>query len=427
MSRLIEQLSLRIRISVKRPKSTNHNIAMINSTLGRLAGSLIGLIVVATPAYAAATDITPLPQAVTNNAIALVQSDKHTYLLSFMGLGKAKDYQAVHNKAWALNLNTPNAQWQTIKPVPHIAPLAGRLASIAIGINDKAYVFGGYTVADNHDEISTIDNYQYSIKTNQYTRITDMPVAVDDTTAVAYQQRYIYLFGGWHNDGNVNLVQVYDTQTNTWAQASPIPAPAVFGQAVGMVGNQLVLCDGVKVQANINARHSYQASPVCLYGEVNPDNHLRIDWQLLPHYSVAANINASKSTITESNVNQAIANTAKSNTAATATAHYRMAATGIKTATGGQIVFLGGSDNPYNYSGIGYNGEPSEPNSYGYRFDLATKQWLPPQTLSQPSMDHRGLVCWQDSLLRVGGMLQQQKVSSKVLLSTLAQGESCTQ
>jgi hypothetical protein len=104
-----------------------------------------------------------------------------------------------------------------------------------------------------------------------------------------------------------------------------------------------------------------------------------------------------------------------------------MAATGIKTATGGQIVFLGGSDNPYNYSGIGYNGEPSEPNSYGYRFDLATKQWLAPQTLSQPSMDHRGLVCWQDSLLRVGGMLQQQKVSSKVLLSTLAQGESCTQ
>lgn len=378
------------------------------------------------------TSIATMPQPVSNNAIALVHSNNKSYLLSFMGLAPEKNHLAVHNHAWALSLTEKNAQWKSIADVPHIAPLAGRLASIAIGINDKAYVFGGYTVAENHDEISTIDNYQYSIKTNQYTRIADMPVAVDDTTAATYQQRYIYLFGGWHNDGNVNLVQVYDTQTNTWAQASPIPAPAVFGQAVGMVGNQLVLCDGVKVQANINSRRSYQASPVCLYGEVNPDNHLRIDWQLLPHYSVAANINASKSTITESSVNPSIANiaesnTAKSNTAATATAHYRMAATGIKTTTGGQIVFLGGSDNPYNYSGIGYNGEPSEPNAYGYRFDLATKQWLAPQTLSQPSMDHRGLVCWQGSLLRVGGMLQQQKVSSKVLLSTLAQGESCTQ
>ncbi|KVX00496.1 Kelch repeat-containing protein [Shewanella frigidimarina] len=378
------------------------------------------------------TSIAAIPQPVSNNAIALVHSNNKSYLLSFMGLAPEKNHLAVHNHAWALSLTDRSSQWQSIADVPHITPLAGRLASIAIGINDKAYVFGGYTVAENHDEVSTIDNYQYSIKTNQYTRIADMPVAVDDTTAAAYQQRYIYLFGGWHNDGNVNLVQVYDTQTNTWAQASPIPAPAVFGQAVGMVGNQLVLCDGVKVQANINARRSYQASPVCLFGEINPDNHLRIDWQLLPHYSVAANINASKSTITESSVNPSIANiaesnTAKSNTAATATAHYRMAATGIKTTTGGQIVFLGGSDNPYNYSGIGYNGEPSEPNAYSYRFDLATKQWLAPQTLSQPSMDHRGLVCWQGSLLRVGGMLKQQKVSSKVLLSTLAQDESCTQ
>ena len=115
-----------------------------------------------------------------------------------------------------------------------------------------------------------------------------MPVAVDDTTAATYQQRYIYLFGGWHNDGNVNLVQVYDTQTNTWAQASPIPAPAVFGQAVGMVDNQLVLCDGVTVQPRINARRSYQASPVCLFGQINPDNHLRIDWQLLPQWPSTA-------------------------------------------------------------------------------------------------------------------------------------------
>ncbi|MBB1437772.1 galactose oxidase [Shewanella sp. SG41-4] len=403
---------------------------IINKKINQVISPVISILLVlffgAVPAYAV-TDIAPLPQPVSNNAVALVQSNQHTYLLSFTGLGKGKDYQDVHNKAWAINLSSPNAQWQAINPVPHVASLAGRLASIAIGINDKAYVFGGYTVAENHDEISTIDNYQYSINNNQYTRIADMPVAVDDTTAASYQQRYIYLFGGWHNDGNINLVQVYDTQTNTWAQASPMPAPAVFGQAVGMVGNKLVLCDGVTVQANINARRSYQASHVCLYGEINPDNHLRIDWQLLPHYSVAANIEASQSQTTESSANQSIVNSVESNTVTTATAHYRMAATGIKTATGGQIVFLGGSDNPYNYSGIGYNGHPSEPSSYGYRFDLATKQWLTPFELPQPSMDHRALVCWQNHLLRVGGMLGHQQVSQQVLTTPLSTGQSCTQ
>ncbi|WP_350432452.1 kelch repeat-containing protein [Shewanella sp. H8] len=371
--------------------------------------------------------IASLPQAVSNNAVALVHSNGQSYLLSFMGIGQGKTNKEVHNLAWALSLSAESAQWKSIAAVPHVAPLAGRLASIAIGINDKAYIFGGYTVAENNDEISTVDNYQYSISTNQYTRIADMPVAVDDTTAAKYQQRYIYLFGGWHNDGNVNLVQVYDTKTNSWAQASPIPAPAVFGQAVGIVGNQLVLCDGVKVQANINARRSYQASPVCLYGEINPDNHLRIDWQLLPHYSVSTHIKTSKPQTTESSNNQLSTNTTESNSLITATAHYRMAATGINTTAGGEIVFLGGSDNPYNYSGMGYNGRPSEPNSYGYRFDLATKQWLTPFELSQPSMDHRGAVCWQHNFLRVGGMLEHQHVSQQVLTTPLNTDQSCTQ
>lgn len=371
-----------------------------------MAGVIVGAMV--TPS-AFATQLAPLlPQAVSNNAVAMVHANKQTYLLSFMGLGKGKDYQDVHNLAWSLAIDSTAPQWQSIKAVPHVAPLSGRLASVAVGIKEYAYVFGGYTVAENHDEISTVDNYQYSISNNSYQRIADMPVAVDDTTAATYQQRYIYLFGGWHNDGNVNLVQVYDTQTDIWAQASPIPAPAVFGQVVGIVGNQLVLCDGVKVQPNINARRSYQASPVCLLGEINPNNHLRIDWQLLPHYSII-NLPAGQSA-SQSN---------------TPTAHYRMAATGIKTPKGGQIVFLGGSDNPYNYSGIGYNGLPSEPGKYQYRFDLASKQWLTPHTLSQPSMDHRGLLCWQNTLLRVGGMLAQQNVSDQVLTTTLNTNETC--
>ncbi|WP_153914175.1 Kelch repeat-containing protein [Shewanella sp. TC10] len=350
-----------------------------------------------------------LPEAVSNNAVAKVSTEKGDYLLSFTGLADGKDYQAVHNKVWGVNLSKADSQWQPMKAVPYVAPLAGRLASIAIGLEDKAYVFGGYTVAKNHEEISTVDNYRFDVITNQYQRIADMPVAVDDTAASVYQQRYIYLFGGWHNDGNVNLVQVYDTQTDSWDQASPIPAPAVFGQAVAMSDNKIVLCDGVKVQANIGKRRSYQSSPVCLYGEVNPQNHLRISWQLLPHYSVA---NTQK--------NQSVSEV-------NPVAHYRMAATGINHNKGGQAVFIGGSNNPYNYSGIGYNGEPSEPNNQQYTFDFTSMQWLKPVQLTTPSMDHRGLICHQNSLLRVGGMLSGQQLSSQILSTPLQAQQSCTQ
>jgi hypothetical protein len=38
-----------------------------------------------------------LPQAVSNNAVALFNTDNGTYRLSFMGLGAKKGYQDVHN------------------------------------------------------------------------------------------------------------------------------------------------------------------------------------------------------------------------------------------------------------------------------------------------------------------------------------------
>ncbi|ABE53692.1 hypothetical protein Sden_0398 [Shewanella denitrificans OS217] len=43
-----------------------------------------------------------LPQAVSNNAVALVKKNDNSYLVSFMGLGANKGYQDVHNHAWSL-------------------------------------------------------------------------------------------------------------------------------------------------------------------------------------------------------------------------------------------------------------------------------------------------------------------------------------
>ena len=46
---------------------------------------------------------------------------------------------------------------------------------------------------------------------------------VEDAVLLVYLDRYIYLVSGWHDLGNVNLVQVLDTANGTWQQATPWP------------------------------------------------------------------------------------------------------------------------------------------------------------------------------------------------------------
>ena len=167
----------------------------------------------------ALASIPALPEPVANNAVAKVSIQKQTYFLSFMGLGHDKKHSSVHNKVWALKLG--DSQWQAKTGVPSSLPIKGRLASTAVGLGEYAYVFGGYTVASDHTETSSPDVYKYDVINDTYSQLANMPVPVDDSVALSYRQRYIYLISGWHNDGNVNLVQVYDTQNNTWQQASP--------------------------------------------------------------------------------------------------------------------------------------------------------------------------------------------------------------
>ncbi|WP_133405345.1 Kelch repeat-containing protein [Parashewanella tropica] len=353
-----------------------------------LCSLLVGL-----PIATLATPLPQLPEAVTNNAVAQVSDGKNSYLLSFMGLAKGKDYQDVHAKAWGLKLDG-QSKWQSLPDVPHIEALAGRLAATAVGIKDKAYIFGGYTVSKDHSEISTRDNYQFDINTRRYTRIADMPVAVDDTSGFTYQDRYIYLFSGWHQTANVNLVQVYDIKSDSWAQATPLPIPATFGQAVGMVNGKIVLCDGVKIQTFTDKKRTFAPSPECVYGQIDVKDHLTIHWQNLPHFKLPHHPQP--------------------------TALYRMAARGVaQSGKQGQIVFIGGSDNPYNYNGIGYNSKPSEPSQWMLRFDLAKHQWLDPIRLKQPSMDHRGLLLYKQNLIRIGGMTADQQVTNQVFIDPL--------
>lgn len=320
-----------------------------------------------------------LPEPVSNNAVASVTTEDGQYIVSFMGLGAGKTHEDTHNKVWMLKLG--ENQWQPMPPVPSSLPLEGRLASVAVGVKNFAYVFGGYTVAQDHTEVSSPDNFRFNPQTQEYSQIAPMPVATDDAVALSYQDKYIYLISGWHNDGNVNLVQIYDIEANTWRQASPFLGQPVFGHAGGMVDNKMLICDGVIVKAQAQKRRSFAAEPACYMGIVDKQQPTKIDWRIIPH--------------------------------PTGVARYRMAASGYDAQN--SVIFVGGSDNPYNYNGMGYDGNPSEPSNkiWQYRFDKRSWSFTKAESAT---MDHRGLLILQKhrTALTLGGMHKGQTVTSSV-------------
>jgi len=341
---------------------------------------IIGLVLLQTALDTVADPIQtePLPalnQAVSNNAVALVATAKGDYLYSFLGLGSGKTWQDTSLEASVLN---PAAgTWKQLEPVPGAS---GRLAATAVSANGAAWLFGGYTVAADGSEQSIPGVYRIRPGESQLDWVTDMPVPVEDSVVLVYQDRYIYLVSGWHDLGNVNLVQVLDTKSMAWHQATPWPGAPVFGHSGGISEGRLLVCDGVKIQYRSDERpREFLPSNQCWSGFIDTKNYRRIHWHPVPAHPGAP--------------------------------RYRMAATGD---TEQRVVFAGGSENPYNFNGTGYNGVPAETEKSVFSYSFKSREWQQHGDLSKGTMDHRGLPFSNGWYYMVGGMRENQTVVSDV-------------
>ena len=317
-----------------------------------------------------------VPEAVSNNAVALRERAGGAELLSFNGISKGRTWRDTHTRAFALDLS--QGQWRAI---PHVPVDDGRLASVAVNVGGTVWLIGGYTVAADGSEVSTPEVFRLDPDTTLLQLAGEMPVPVDDMTAFAYRDRWIYLVSGWHDLGNVNLVQVLDTQTMEWSQATPYPGAPVFGHAGGLSGDSILVCGGVRIEYPQDATaRKFLPSEHCWRGSIDPENHRRIQWRSVAHHPGPA--------------------------------RYRAAATADDR---GRVVFAGGSDNPYNFDGIGYNGEPSEPLATVLAYDFANDAWREVTGLEVSTMDHRGLLFHGGWYYLVGGMKRGQQVTDRVV------------
>lgn len=316
-----------------------------------------------------------LPVAISNNAVSAAEIDGNWYIYSFLGLGEGKTHEDVND--YAVRFDVENGSWEEIAGVPDGI---GRLGSTAEYVNGQVYILGGYTVAKDGSEVSTREVFKYDPKANTYEKVADMLLPVEDAVSLVYQNRYIYLVSGWNNTNNVSNVQMYDTQTNSWSHATPYPGPPVFGHAGGMVGNTMILSDGVQAFVD-EGEQIFNMSPGSIKGEVDAENPEVINWTRLKQHPGKA--------------------------------RYRMAAVGVSSPVE-MVVFVGGSSNPYNYNGIGYNMKPSFADSTVFAYRLDTNEWIELGSQPTPSMDHRGIARAGNEFYIVGGMINDQQVTDMV-------------
>lgn len=323
---------------------------------------------------AAQLKLDPLPAPVSNNAVASLKFKGRLQVFSFMGIGPKKTWDAITNASYGLDIES--GKWTELIPPP--GPV-GRIAAGAAGVREHVFLFGGYIVDGQGSETTAPDVAAFRPLTGHWFRGADIPVPVDDFVIGAYRDRYVYLVSGWSKTDPVRNVQVYDAEKNRWLQATPIPGIPVFGHAGALVDDTIVYVDGA--YRNPSGKPRYIASDECWMGKIDHHDPTKIQWSKLPAHP--------------------------------GTARYRTAAGGSEKEQ--KIYFSGGTDNPYNFDGIGYDGNPSVPSPVTFAFNLKTGKWESVNEHTPNSiMDQHSLTVLPNALVMAGGMDKDQQVTPRV-------------
>ncbi len=316
--------------------------------------------------------IPPMPSAVTSNAVASLKNGLELY--SLMGIGTKRTWDDVSNKMYILPLKS--GKWIEGRPVPGVA---GRLGASAVGARGQVFVFGGYVIDGQGNELTVGDVNAYLPDDHRWYRAADLPVPVDGIVIGVTHDRYVYVIGGRSKSGPVNNVQVYDTEKNTWSQATPFPGTPVFEHAGGIADETIVYVDGARKDL---ASGRYVASDECWMGKIDHKDPNKIEWNKLP-------------------------------------AHPGPGRFGIVAGAGEhehRILFSGGTVAPHNFKGVGDDGKPAELSPVTFAFELHGGRW---ETVTEDTYDVRadeaGIVFTPLGPLILGGTLKNSAISARVL------------
>ena len=313
-----------------------------------------------------------MPAAVSGNAVASLKGGLELY--SLMGIGPKKTWDDITNKVYVLHL--ASGKWSEGRPVPGVA---GRLGASAIGARGKIFLFGGYVVDGQGNQMIVGDVNAYLPDDHRWYSAEDIPIPVDSAMIGINHDRYIYLVGGRSKNGPVNNVQVYDAEKNSWNQATPFPGTPVFGPAGGLTDDTIVFVDGAKKSAAGDS--PYVASDECWLGKIDRKDPAKIEWSKLPPHPGPARFGI---------------------------------VAGVEK---GRILFSGGTASPHDFKGLDYQGKPAELSTVTFDFDVHGNRW---ETITEDTFDVRsdshGIVSTPVGAMIIGGTLQNHAATGRVMI-----------
>ncbi len=142
-----------------------------------------------------------------------------------------------------------------------------------VACRNKIYYIGGGNTAI---ATGTPETFVYNVSNGSWSVLTDIPTPVTGNVAECYNDSLIYcMLGGWNT--YETLIQVYNVNTNSWAQATQISSGnGRRSFAGGILGNKLFVCAGF----SSTFRNDFWI------GTINPANPLQITWVQKPNISV---------------------------------------------------------------------------------------------------------------------------------------------
>ncbi len=311
-----------------------------------------------------------LPEPVTNNAVAALEKDGRIMMYSFYGLDSTKRASGVHNKIF--RIDPTSGESLNVGTLPDL----GRLASSASVINNKAYVVGGYAVFENGKEKSSDHLFIFHPETEELTRGAALPIPIDDHVQGVWSEQLLFVISGWADSLCTNAVQVYNPKDDQWQLATPLPdepGAKVFGACGLIVGDTIYMLGGATFAK------FYPPSRSFYKGIIDPSNPLHITWQNAGEYP--GEFRYRSATLFKDN----------------------------------QVLFIGGSNETYNYNGISYaEKKPVEPNTTLLVYDPGTGRFTT-ESSSLKTMDLRGVVRnAQRNSYTLGGIVDQQQVTGEL-------------
>lgn len=334
---------------------------------------LLMVLLLATTLNAQYTELAPMPERVSNNAVVAAEVNGQSYVYSFCGIDSTKIWSGIHLKAWRLDVGAN--EWTALPDVPDSN--GGKIAASANLLNGKIYVVGGYHVSQGGGEISSDKVHVFDPATNEWLPdAASIPVAIDDQVQAVWKDSLLYVITGWSNTTNVTDVQIYNPTTNEWLMGTDTPNQSdykVFGGAGVIIGDTIYYAGGAKSTFN------FPAASVFRKGLINPNNPMEIEW--------------SKENLPEAK-------------------GYRMAAV-VHDEKG---IWLGGSDVTYNYNGIAYNNTGGvSPVDRITIFDPQNGNFFQSNGNMPAVMDLRGLgQTNENEVIIAGGMTSNQSVTNQV-------------